>query len=84
MPNTKPIGVAYEDPQLDQAVLGKTAALSGKIGFYGITPVVQRPYTASVHATSALASSTDFAAAQLAVVHELMKTMIGLGIYATV
>ena len=84
MPNTKPIGVAYEDPQLNAAILGKTSALSGTVGFYGKVPIVQRPYTASVHNTTALASSTDFAAAQLAVVHELMKTMIGLGIYATV
>ena len=38
MPNTKPIGVAYEDQQLDGAVLGATG---GTIGFYGKTPVVQ-------------------------------------------
>ena len=57
---------------------------TGLVGFYGKVPLVQRPFTASVHNTTALASSTDFAAAQLAVVHEIMKTLIGLGIYATV
>ena len=35
--NTKPIGVAYEDQQLDGAVMGKTG---GTAGFYGTTPIV--------------------------------------------
>lgn len=39
MPNTKPIGVAYSDPELDGAVIG--AASSGTVGFYGTTPVTQ-------------------------------------------
>jgi len=38
MPNTKPIGVAYEDPQLDGAILGKSA---GTVGFYGTTPIAK-------------------------------------------
>lgn len=38
MPNTKPIGVAYEDQQLDGAVVGKSG---GTVGFYGATPVTQ-------------------------------------------
>lgn len=38
MPNTKPIGVAYEDQQLDGAVVGKTG---GTAGFFGVTPVTQ-------------------------------------------
>lgn len=38
MPNTKPIGVAYEDQQLDGAVIGKSG---GTVGFYGATPVAQ-------------------------------------------
>ena len=59
------------------------AASTGYVGFYGITPVVRRPFTASVHNTTAIASSTDFGATQLAVVQEIMKTLIGLGIYAT-
>jgi len=53
------------------------------VGFYGNTPVVQRPYSSAVHATSALASSTDFGATQLAAVQEIQKTLIGLGVWAT-
>lgn len=34
MPNTKPIGVAYEDQQLDGAVVGKSG---GTVGFFGTT-----------------------------------------------
>lgn len=56
---------------------------SALVGFYGKTPVVQRTYVASVHNTTALASSTAFAAAQTAIVAELMNTMIALGVYPT-
>jgi hypothetical protein len=38
MPNTKAVGVAYEDPQLDGAIMGKSG---GTAGFYGTTPVAQ-------------------------------------------
>ena len=63
---------------------GIIAKSDGKIGFYGITPIVQRPYTSSVHLSSEIASSTDFAAAQLAVLNECQKTFVALGIWATV
>jgi hypothetical protein len=56
---------------------------SDKIGVYGAVPVVQRAYSSAVHATSALASSTDFGATQLAAVQEIQKTLIALGIWAT-
>lgn len=56
---------------------------SDKVGFYGQTPIVQRAYSSAVHATSALASSTDFGATQLAAVQEIQKTLIALGIWAT-
>lgn len=55
-----------------------------KLGFYGVTPVIQRAYSAAVHATSAQATSTDFGATQLATLQEVQKTLIGLGIWATV
>ena len=58
-------------------------ASTDKIGFYGKVPVVQRPYSSAVHATSALSSSTDFGATQLAWAQEVTKTLIGLGIWAT-
>ena len=38
MPNTKAVGVAFEDAQLDGAIMGKAG---GTAGFYGTTPVVQ-------------------------------------------
>jgi hypothetical protein len=38
MPNNKSTGVAYEDPQLDGAVMGKTG---GTAGFFGATPTNQ-------------------------------------------
>jgi len=59
------------------------SASADKVGFYGKAPVAQRPYSSAVHATSALASSSDFGATQLAAVQEIQKTLIGLGIWAT-
>lgn len=61
--------------------MGRSA--SELIGFYGATPVAQRAYSSAVHATSALASSTDFGATQLAAVQEIQKTLIALGVWAT-
>lgn len=58
-------------------------ASTDKVAFYGGVPVVQRPYSSAVHATSALASSSDFGATQLAALQEIQKTLIGLGIWAT-
>ena len=74
-------GVAYLDPLLDGAIIGKTG---GKAGFYGKTPVVQRPYSSALHATSGISSSTDFGATQLAWAQEVQNTFIGLGVWATV
>lgn len=59
------------------------SATSHKVAFYGGAPVAQRAYSSAVHATSALASSTDFGATQLAAVQEIQKTLIGLGIWST-
>jgi hypothetical protein len=38
MPNTIAVGVAFEDAQLNGAIMGKSG---GTAGFYGTTPVVQ-------------------------------------------
>lgn len=62
-------------------VIGDDA--SALVGFYGKAPVAQRAYSAAVHATSALATSTDFGATQLAAVQEIQKTLIALGVWAT-
>ena len=76
MPNTKAIGVAYEDQQLDDAIIGKRG---GTVGFYGKTPVTQR--ASSVQATSNLATSASFGATQLAAVQEIMNTLSALGLW---
>ena len=65
----------------DGGQVGKSA--SEKIAFYGAVPVIQRPYSSAVHATSAASSSTDFGATQLAILQEIMDTLIGLGVWAT-
>jgi len=59
-------------------------AASDKLGFYGKVPVIQRPYSSALHATSGISSSTDFGATQLAWAQEVQNTLIGLGVWATV
>lgn len=54
MPNTKPIGVAYEDQQLDGAVVGKSG---GTAGFFGATPITQPARTLTTTDISALTTS---------------------------
>ena len=44
----------------DGAKIG--GASTDKLGFYGATPVVRRTFVASLHNTTAIASSTDFTA----------------------
>lgn len=73
-------GVAYEDPQLNGAILGKSA---GTVGFYGKAPVSQRPYSSAVHNTGGITTSSSFGATQLAAVREIQETLIALGIWAT-
>lgn len=65
----------------DGTIIGVNA--SHKVAFYGATPVVRRTYVASLHESSAIASSTDFTAAHLAVLNEVQNTLRGLGIWAT-
>lgn len=71
--------VTYNGPA--GAQIGQSA--SEKVAFYGAVPVIQRAYSSAVHATSALASSSDFGATQLAAVREIQNTLIGLGVWAT-
>jgi hypothetical protein len=58
--NSKPIGVAYEDPQLDGAIMGKSG---GTAGFYGTTPVAQgAALTTQLTSITSIAPSTpDYA-----------------------
>ena len=72
MPNTKPIGVAYEDQQLDGAILG---ASGGTIGFYGTTPVAKG---SAITPLSNTATGTEIATA----VNALISRLQTLGINA--
>lgn len=79
--------VEYEQLSLnspDGAQFGKSA--TEKASFYGAVPVVQRPYSSAVHATSGLVTSAGslFVASHLAAIQEIQLTLIGLGIWATV
>ena len=65
----------------DGTILGQTK--TDKIGFYGVTPVVRRAFSSAVHASSAASVSSSFGATQLAILQEIMDTLIALGIWAT-
>jgi hypothetical protein len=60
MPNTIAVGVAFEDAQLDGAIMGKAG---GTAGFYGTTPVVQGAAltTQLTSITSTAPGTPDFA-----------------------
>lgn len=81
MSYTKPIGVAYEDQDLDDAIIGKAPALGGKVGFYGKTPVVQR--AASIQAASVVSASTYMSVASnvAAFAAEVAATLTALGLW---
>ena len=70
--NTKPVGVAYEDPQLDGAIIGKTG---GTAGFYGTTPIVQ---AAAITAVTNTATGTELATA----INALRTALQNIGITA--
>jgi hypothetical protein len=66
MPNTKAIGVAYEDQQLDGAIVGKSG---GTAGFFGTTPVAKAAVltTALTSITATAPGTPDYAIANLTV-----------------
>lgn len=72
MPNTKSIGVAYEDQQLDGAVMGK---VGGTASFYGVTPIAQ---AAAITAVTNTASGTELATA----INALRVALKNIGITA--
>ena len=78
MPNTKAIGVAFEDPQLDGAIIGKSG---GTAGFYGTTPVTQRSSAAQATSAVGTASSADVTTALKAAVIEIMNTLQAIGLW---
>ena len=70
--NTKPVGVAYSDPQLDGAIIGATG---GTAGFYGTTPIVQ---AAAITAVTNTATGTELATA----INALRVALKNIGITA--
>ena len=60
MPNTKAVGVAFSDPELDGAVIG---VAGGTVGFFGTTPVSEgAALTTQLTAITSTAPATaDFA-----------------------
>lgn len=78
MPNTKAIGVAFEDPELDGAIIGKSG---GTAGFYGTTPVTQR--AAAIQAASVVSVSSYISVASnlAAWAAEVNATLTGLGLW---
>jgi hypothetical protein len=64
MPNNKSIGVAYEDPQLDAAIIGKSG---GTAGFFGTNPVAKGAAltTALTSITATAPGTPDYAIANL-------------------
>ena len=81
MPNTKAVGVAFSDPQLDAAIIGNSNATGGTVGFYGTTPVVQRA-AANQAASVVSASSYITVGSNLAAwAAEVNATLTGLGVW---
>jgi hypothetical protein len=72
MPNTKAVGVAFEDAQLDGAIMGKAG---GTAGFYGTTPVTQ---AAAITAVTNTATGTELATA----INALRVALKNIGITA--
>jgi hypothetical protein len=72
MPNTKAVGVAFEDAQLDGAIMGKAG---GTAGFYGTTPVTQ---AAAITAVTNSASGTELATA----INDIRVALKNIGITA--
>jgi hypothetical protein len=70
-----PIGKVLSDGNPDGVSVGQSA--SDLIALYGGTPASQR--ASSIQVASALASSADFGATQLAVVQEIMNTLTAIG-----
>jgi hypothetical protein len=72
MPNTIAVGVAFEDAQLNGAIMGKTG---GTAGFYGTTPITQ---AAAITAVGNTATGTELATA----INALRVALKNIGITA--
>jgi len=83
--NTKPVGVAFSDPQLDGAIMGTA---TGTAGFFGTTPVT-KPSTAltttaiaSLTTTTVCAMTTTQLATLQTTVNTICATLTTLGLNA--
>lgn len=81
MPNTKAVGVAFSDPQLDNAIIGETAARNGTVGFYGKTPVTQRAAAIQAASVVSVASYISVSTNLAAWAAEVNATLTGLGLW---
>lgn len=81
MPNTKAVGVAFSDPQLDGAIIGESAANSGSVGFYGKTPVTQRAAAIQAASVVSVASYISVSTNLAAWAAEVNATLTGLGLW---
>lgn len=80
MPNTNASSVQYLDNgNPDGTVLGK--ATTSKIGFYGVTPIVQRSGAAQATSLVGTASSTAVDTNLKAAVIEIMNTLAALNLW---
>ena len=70
MPNTKPIGVAYKDPQLDGAIIGESG---GTTGFFGHAATTQ-PVSLTTQAIPAL-TTTDLPTLSVTQITALTNTL---------
>jgi hypothetical protein len=81
MSYTKPIGVAYEDQDLDDAIIGKAPAAGGRVGFYGTTPATQRAAAAQATSLVGTASATAVDTNLKAAIIEIMNTLQAIGLW---
>lgn len=74
-----PVSITGQLTTTGATVFGDAA--TDKVAFYGATAIVQRA-TATTHSTTNLAVSASFGATQVAIVQEIMNTLLTLGIWA--
>ncbi len=74
------VGKHLSDANPTGTSLGQS--VTDKISFYGVTPIVQRA-TATTHTTSNAVTSASYGASQVAIVQEIMNTLIAFGLWAS-
>lgn len=87
MGNTKSIGIAYSDQDLDASTLGATG---GTLGFFGTTPVTQPTVVAAVTTTGATSTTNAYgyttaaqADAIVTAINDINTRLQTLGLFAS-